>query len=59
MTARKGVKDKIAGKTKRVAGEVVGDQKLHDEGQAQEQRGNKENEKPSEIKPLGNLDELT
>ncbi len=59
MARVKGVKDKLAGKTKRLAGEILGDQKLHDKGKTQEQEGRKESEKPSDIKPLGNLDRLT
>ena len=54
-----GVKKKIAGKTKRFAGEVLGDQTLHDEGKDQEQQGCKEIEEAGGIKPLGNLDKLT
>ena len=58
MTSGKGVKDEIAGKTKRVIGEVLGDQKLDDEGKAQERQG-QETEETGDAKPLGNLDQLT
>jgi uncharacterized protein YjbJ (UPF0337 family) len=57
MAKIKGVKDEIAGKTKRVVGEILGDQKLDDEGKAQERQGREDAEKP--VKPLGNLDQLT
>jgi uncharacterized protein YjbJ (UPF0337 family) len=53
----KQVKDELAGKTKRLVGEVLGDQKLDDEGKAQEREGRKEAERP--VKPLGNLDQST
>jgi uncharacterized protein YjbJ (UPF0337 family) len=59
MTKAKGVKDEIAGKAKRVIGEVIGDQKLDDEGKAQERDGRKESEETDGAKPLGNLDQLT
>ena len=59
MTRAKGVKNEIAGKTKRMAGEVLGDQKLHDEGKTQEEQGEKESEEAAKLKPLGNLDQLT
>ena len=41
------------------AGEVLGDQKLHDEGKTQEEQGEKESEEAAKLKPLGNLDQLT
>jgi hypothetical protein len=53
------VQNKIAGKVKRIVGEVLGDQKLHDEGSAQERQGREERNEPAEIKPFGNLDKLT
>jgi uncharacterized protein YjbJ (UPF0337 family) len=58
------IKDKLGGKTKRLVGEVVGDQKLHDEGKAQKQRGREEEQQRRQntrrqIKPLGKLDQLT
>lgn len=42
MPKANGVRNEIAGKTKRLVGEVFGDQKLHDEGEAREQEGRKE-----------------
>jgi uncharacterized protein YjbJ (UPF0337 family) len=57
MAKVKGPKDELAGKTKRLVGEVLGDQKLHDEGKEQEKQGRDDVEKP--IKPLGNLGQLT
>ncbi|MDB5611375.1 MAG: hypothetical protein JWP25_8275 [Bradyrhizobium sp.] len=59
MTKAKDVKNEFAGTTKRLAGEILGDQKLHDQGKTQEQQGDKENEEAGKLKPLGNLDQLT
>ncbi|MBV8926362.1 MAG: CsbD family protein [Bradyrhizobium sp.] len=59
MSKVKAVKDHVTGKAKRLTGEVLGDQKLHDEGKAQEQEGREESEQAGKIKPLGNLDQLT
>jgi uncharacterized protein YjbJ (UPF0337 family) len=59
MSKAKGVKDKVVGKAKRFAGEVLGDQKLHDEGSTQEREGQEKSEEAGRIKPLGNLDRLT
>jgi len=42
-----------------LVGEVLGDQKLHDEGNAQERQGREERNEPADIKPFGNLDKLT
>lgn len=48
MPKVKSVKDELAGKTKRLVGEILGDQKLHDEGKAQEQEGREvDAEKPA------------
>ena len=35
MSRAEGVKHKVAGKTKRLVGEVIGDQALHDQGKEQ------------------------
>ena len=72
MSKVKAIRNEIAGKAKRLTGEVLGDQKLHDEGKGQEQAGRKESEKTGgektvkktgdktgRIKPLGNIDQLT
>ena len=59
MSKAEGVKNKIAGKTKRLVGEVLGDQTLHEEGKDQERQGDKEFGEQGGIKPLGNLDKLT
>jgi uncharacterized protein YjbJ (UPF0337 family) len=60
MTKAEAVKNRIVGKAKRLVGEVLGDQKLHDGGKLQEERqGRQENNEPNDIKPLGNLDQLT
>ncbi|MCK1514142.1 CsbD family protein [Bradyrhizobium sp. 190] len=59
MAKAKSVKNEIAGKAKRLVGEVLGDQKLHDEGNAQERQGREERNEPADFKPFGNLDKLT
>jgi uncharacterized protein YjbJ (UPF0337 family) len=59
MANPKAVKNEIAGKAKRLIGEVLGDQGLHDEGNAQERQGREERKEPAEIKPFGDLDKLT
>jgi uncharacterized protein YjbJ (UPF0337 family) len=59
MAKAKSVKNEVAGKAKRLIGEVLGDQKLHDEGNAQEHQGREERDEPADIKPFGNLDKLT
>jgi uncharacterized protein YjbJ (UPF0337 family) len=53
------VKNEIVGKLKRFVGEVVGDQKLHDEGKAQERPSQERRNEPNDIKPFGNLDQLS
>jgi uncharacterized protein YjbJ (UPF0337 family) len=53
MANPKAVKNEIAGKAKRLIGEVLGDQGLHDEGNAQERQGREERKEPAEIKPFG------
>jgi uncharacterized protein YjbJ (UPF0337 family) len=59
MAKAQSVKNEIAGNAKRLVGEVLGDQKLHDEGNAQERQGREERNEPDDIKPFGNLDKLT
>jgi uncharacterized protein YjbJ (UPF0337 family) len=59
MSKTKGLKQRIAGKTKEVVGEIVGDQDLHEEGRTQTERGRDELEKPSELNPLKKLNQLT
>jgi len=59
MANPKAVKNEVAGKIKRIVGEVLGDQKLHDEGSAQERQGREGRNEPADIKPFGNLDKLT
>jgi uncharacterized protein YjbJ (UPF0337 family) len=59
MAKIKRAKDNIAGKAKRLTGEILGDQKLHDEGKAQQQEGREESGESGKFKPLGNLDQLT
>jgi uncharacterized protein YjbJ (UPF0337 family) len=56
----KGVAVKIAGKTKQVVAEVIGDGKLHEEGKTQERSGEaSSNDEDGSLKPLGNLNQLT
>ena len=59
MSRAEGVRNKVAGKTKRLVGEVLGDQALHDEGKSQDREGDKDIEEAGNLKPLGNLDKLT
>lgn len=59
MTTVKAVADKVAGKTKQVIAEVTGDGKLNEEGKAQQRKGETSKDQPSEINPLGNLNQLT
>jgi uncharacterized protein YjbJ (UPF0337 family) len=59
MTKAKAIKNKIAGKAKRAAGEALGDQRLYEEGEAQERRGEREEGEPSELNPLDRLNNLT
>lgn len=59
MGKTKGLKQRIAGKTKQAVGEIIGDQDLHDEGKAQAERGRDEQDKPSELNPLKKLKQLT
>lgn len=55
----KGFKQRIAGKAKQAAGEIVGDQELHEDGKAEAERGRDEQDKPSELNPLKKLQRLT
>jgi uncharacterized protein YjbJ (UPF0337 family) len=59
MPNAKNVKNVIAGRVKQLVGEVMGDQKLHDEGNAQERHGREEPNESADIKPFDNLDKLT
>ncbi|HVX75531.1 MAG TPA: CsbD family protein [Bradyrhizobium sp.] len=59
MSKTKGLKNEIAGKTKRLAGEILGDHNLYDAGKEQERQGKEERNEPNEIKPFGNIDQLT
>ena len=59
VASAKAVKNEIVGKAKRFAGELLGDQKLHDEGEAQERANPEMSNAPDDIKPFGNLDKLT
>lgn len=55
----KGLKQRIAGKAKQAAGEIVGDQELHEDGKAEAERSRDEQDKPSEVSPLKKLQQLT
>lgn len=59
MSKTRAVKDRIVGKTKQIAGEIVGDQALHEEGKDQEKKGRQSGEETGDLKPFGNLDRLT
>lgn len=59
MTKLGEIKSVVAGKAKRLVGEIVGDQKLHDEGKAEERQSREESKGDDRIRPLGNLDKLT
>ena len=59
MGKTKGLQQRIAGKTKQVVGEIIGDQDLHDDGKAQAESGRVEQDKPSELNPLKKLKQLT
>jgi uncharacterized protein YjbJ (UPF0337 family) len=62
MGKSKGLRQRIAGKTRQAIGEVIGDQDLHDDGKAQAQRGRDEQDRqdrPSELNPLKKLNQLT
>jgi uncharacterized protein YjbJ (UPF0337 family) len=59
MSRAEGFEKKIAGKTKRFIGEVLGDQTLHEKGKEQERQGDKNIEEEGAAKPLGNLNKLT
>lgn len=53
------VKEVLAAKAKRLVAEVIGDQKLDEEGRAQERQARSESEESDETRPFGNLDRLT
>jgi uncharacterized protein YjbJ (UPF0337 family) len=59
MTKLKAIKNEIAGKAKRVVGEVLGDQQLHEQGEAQERESERQKDEPSDLNPLGRLKDLT
>lgn len=59
MSKTKGLQQRIVGKTKQAVGEIIGDQKLHEDGKAQENSGKNEQERPSELNPLKKLNQLT
>ncbi|OCK54855.1 hypothetical protein [Bradyrhizobium sp. LMTR 3] len=50
---------RVAGKTKEVIAEVVGDGKLQEEAKAEQRKIEDEDKEPSELNPLGNLHRLT
>lgn len=55
----KGLKQRIAGKSKQAIGEIVGDQEPHEDSKAQAERGREEHAQPSELNPLKKLQQLT
>ncbi|MFG3591389.1 CsbD family protein [Bradyrhizobium sp. RDI18] len=50
---------RVAGKTKEVIAEVVGDGKLQEEAKAEQRKIEDEGKEPSQLNPLGNLYRLT
>jgi uncharacterized protein YjbJ (UPF0337 family) len=50
---------RVAGKTKEVIAEVVGDGKLQEESQAEQRKSEEEDKEPGTLNPLGNLHRLT
>ncbi|WP_210265880.1 CsbD family protein [Bradyrhizobium australiense] len=50
---------RVAGKTKEVIAEVVGDGKLQEEAKAEQRKSEDEDKEPSDLNPLGNLHRLT
>lgn len=65
MSTTKTLGQKVAGKAKQVVGEIIGDQRLHEEGKAEERNAHEQAEASNEDRvapppgPLGNLDHLT
>jgi hypothetical protein len=59
MDQAKALKNKIVGQAEQFAGELLGDQKLHDEGKARERAASRDGDEPKDIKPFGYLDQLT
>lgn len=59
MSPAEAIKDRIVGTAKQIAGQIVGDEALHDKGKAQDEKGRQHNEEAGDLKPFGNLDRLT
>jgi hypothetical protein len=59
MTKARTVKETIVAKAKRLVAEMIGDQKLEEEGKAQERQARNQSDEAGETKPFGNLDRLT
>ena len=59
MGTLKGAGDKIAGKTKEAAAEIIGDGKLREEGKAQQRKAETEADQPGGANPLDPLNKLT
>jgi uncharacterized protein YjbJ (UPF0337 family) len=59
MGTLKGATDRIAGKTKEAAAEIIGDGKLREEGKAQQRNAKTGADQPGEAYPLRSLDKLT
>ena len=55
MSKTKGLRQRIVGKTRQAVGEIIGDQDLHDDGEAEAERGRDE----QELNPLKKLKQLT
>jgi uncharacterized protein YjbJ (UPF0337 family) len=59
MGTLKGATDRIAGKTKEAAAEIIGDGKLREEGKAQQRKAETEADQQGDANPLDSLDRLT
>jgi uncharacterized protein YjbJ (UPF0337 family) len=59
MGALKGAADKAVGTAKEAVAEIIGDSKLQEEGKSQKRKGATEQNEPTDLEPLGNLDRLT
>ena len=59
MATLKGTGDKIAGKTKEAAAEIIGDGKLREEGKAQQRNAEAEADKQGDASPLAPLNKLS
>ena len=59
MTKLAAQKEKLAGKTKELIAEIIGDGKLQEEARAQQRTSEEKTNEPSVLNPFGNLKNLT